>query len=218
LVTMFRAKSISLNSRARTSSCSEIDKTVMVSAILLAAGESKRMGRAKLLLPFDGSTVLVRTIANLLSSKVDEVIVVLGARAQEIKKVLAGLPAKVVFNPDYHQGMSTSLIAGLKQVNSKAQRIIVALADQPLIDKKIYNRLIEESLACDKGIIVPVYQAKIGNPIIFSKKYKTELLGLKGDVGGREIVKQHPDDILEVAVDSGSINMDIDNMDEYQRS
>ena len=187
----------------------------MVSAILLAAGEGKRMGRPKLLMPFGRYTVLEQTIDNLLSSNVDEVVVVLGARAGEIKHVIADRPVKVMINPDYHRGMSTSLIAGLKQVDGKAQKVMVALADQPLIDGETYNRLIEASLGCDKGIVVPTYQTKRGNPVIFSIKYKNELLGLEGDVGGREILKKHPDDIFEVAVDSESVNIDINTLDDY---
>jgi molybdenum cofactor cytidylyltransferase len=187
----------------------------MVSAILLAAGESRRMGRPKLLLAFGDSTILGKTIDNLLRSRVEEVIVVLGAEADAMKQVIADRPVKVVVNPDYHEGMSTSLRAGLKQVDTKAQRVMVALADQPLIEKDTYNTLIEESLCCHKGIIVPAYQKRRGNPAVFSIEYKRELLGLEGDVGGREILKRHPDDTLEVAVDSPSVTMGIDTLDDY---
>lgn len=187
----------------------------MVSVILLAAGESKRMGKPKLLLPFGKGTVLGQTIDNLLSSKVGEVIVVVGYRAQGMIKAIANRPVKVVVNPFYHQGMSTSIVTGLNLVDDKAQWLMIALADQPLINSKTFNRLIKESLGADKGIIIPIYGGKRGNPIIFSTKYKEELLSLKGDVGGRQIIKQHPDDILEVATDSESINIDIDTMGNY---
>ena len=187
----------------------------MVSAILLAAGESKRIGKPKLLLPFGKGTILGQTIDNLLSSKVGEVIVVVGYRAQEMIKAIANRPVKVVVNPFYHQGMSTSIIVGLSLVDGKARRLMVALADQPLINNKVFNRLVEESLGADKGITIPIYRGKRGNPIIFSTKYKEELLSLKGDVGGKQIIKQHPDDILEVAIDSESINIDIDTMGNY---
>ncbi len=187
----------------------------MVSAILLAAGEAKRMGRPKLLMPFGGTTILERTLDNLLNSKVDEVILVLGAEAQQMKGIVARKTVKAVFNPDYRRGMSTSLIAGLKQVDSQAQKVMVALGDQPLIDTGTYDKLIETSLGCDKGIIVPTYQNKRGNPILFSIKYKGELLRLEGDVGGREIIKKYLDDVLEVAVDSEGINIDIDTLDCY---
>lgn len=187
----------------------------MVSAILLAAGESQRMGRPKQLLPFGSSTILGKTIDNLLSSRADEVIVVLGTRAGAMKQVIAGRQVKVVVNPDYRKGMSASLIAGLERVDSKAQWVMVALADQPLIDKDTYNRLIEGTLGCDMGIILPTYRSKRGNPVIFSIKYKDELLGLEGDLGGREILRKHPDDILEVAVGSEGVTIDINNLDDY---
>ena len=187
----------------------------MVSAILLAAGESQRMGRPKQLLPFGSSTILGKTIDSLLSSRADEVIVVLGTRAGAMKQVIAGRQVKVVVNPDYRKGMSASLIAGIEHVDSKARWVMVALADQPLIDKDTYNRLIEGALGCDMGIILPTYRSKRGNPVIFSIKYKDELLGLEGDLGGREILRKHPDDILEVAVGSEGVTIDINNLDDY---
>lgn len=190
--------------------------STFVSVILLAAGESKRMGKPKLLLPLGGGTVLGQTVDNLLSSNADEVIVVLGANTQEMEKAITGKPVKVVFNPDYRQGMSTSLITGLKQVSTRAQRVMVALCDQPFIEKKTYNKLVNESLNSDKGITVPLYKTKRGNPIIFAIGYKEELMQLKGDVGGREILRKHPDDILEVAVDSGSIYINLNTMGDYR--
>ncbi len=194
----------------------KMDKSNFISVILLAAGESKRMGKPKLLLPLGGGTILEKTVDNILSSRVDEVIVVLGAEAQEMEKAITGKPVKVVFNPDYRQGMSTSLIAGLKQVSSQAQRVMVALSDQPLIEKDTYNKLINESLNSNKGITVPLYKTKRGNPIIFAISYKEELLQLKGDIGGREILRRHPDDILEVAIDSGSIYINLNTMGDYR--
>lgn len=187
----------------------------MVSAILLAAGESKRMGKPKQLMPFGRSTILEQTIDNLLNSEVSEVIVVLGYRAEEMIKTVAIKPVKVVINPAYHQGMSTSIVTGLNLVDDGAQAVMLALADQPLVDSKTMNRLIDEFFNHDKGIAIPVYQGRRGHPIIFSIKYKGELLKLKGDIGGRQIIKQHPDDVLEVAVGCESINIDINTQSDY---
>ena len=187
----------------------------MVSAILLAAGESKRLRMPKLLLPFGKSTILERTIDNLLNSRVDEVIVVLGYRAEEMMRKLANRPVKIAINPIYHQGMSTSIVKGLSLVNNRAQAIMVALADQPLINSQTINRLIEESLGYDKGIVIPTYQAERGHPVIFASEYKEELLGLKGDIGGRQTIKQHPNDTLEVIADSKAITMDINTINDY---
>ncbi|UCG54755.1 MAG: nucleotidyltransferase family protein, partial [Dehalococcoidia bacterium] len=119
-------------------------------------------------------------------------------------------------NPQYKQGMSTSLICGLKHVNQQAQRIMVALSDQPLIDTKTYNKLIRESFNSDFGIVVPVYRSKRGNPIIFNISYKDELLQLKGDIGGRELLSRHTDDILEVAVDCEGIHINLNTIDDYK--
>lgn len=194
----------------------KINNSTFVSAILLAAGESKRMGKPKLLLPLGDGTVLGNTVDNLLSSSVDEVIVVLGANARETKRVIAGKAVKIIINPDYRQGMSTSLISGLRQVSHQAQRILVALSDQPLIDSKTYNKLIQKSLDSDSGIVVPTHKSRRGNPIIFNIRYKEELLQLKDDVGGRELLSRHPDDILEVAVDCEGIYINLNTMDDYK--
>lgn len=187
----------------------------MISAIFLAAGESKRMGKPKLLLPFNDSTILEQSVDNLLNSRVDEVIVVVGNRAREMTEKLAKRPVKIVVNPAYREGMSTSIVKGLSMVDRKTLAIMLVLADQPLIDKETINKLIETFLSHDKGIAIPAYQGKRGHPIIFSAKYKEELQELKGDAGGRQIIRGHPDDVLEVAVNSPSINIDIDTTENY---
>ncbi len=183
-----------------------------VSAILLAAGESKRMGKLKQLMPLGNTTIVEQTIDNLLSSGVSEVIVVLGHKAEEVMKKTATRPIKIAVNPIYHQGMGTSIAAGLNLVDSRAQAVMLALGDQPFVDSQTINRLIEEFDSHDKGIAIPTYQGRRGHPLIFSIKYKAQLSGLKGDIGGREIIKEHPEDILEVAVECEGIVIDIDTM------
>jgi len=189
----------------------------MISAILLAAGESKRMGELKQLMPFGQNTTIVeQAIDSLLSSAVSEVIVVVGYRAEEVIKSIVGKPVKIAINPNYRQGMSTSIIAGLNLVDSRAQAVMLTLGDQPLINSQTINRLIEEFHNHNRGITIPTYQGRRGHPIIFAIKYKEKLLELKGDIGGRQIVKDHPDDILEVAVNAGGIITDIDTISDYQ--
>ena len=185
----------------------------MISAILLAAGKASRMGKPKQLMPLGGGTILEQAIDNLLSSAVSEVVVVVGHRAEEVMKVLDARPAKLVINPDYEHGMSTSIIAGLKAVDSQAQAVMLALGDQPLIDSQAIDRLIDEFSHHDKGIAIPTYQGRRGHPIIFAEKYREKLLKLKGDIGGRQIIKDHPEDILEVAVNCKGIIIDIDTVD-----
>lgn len=187
----------------------------MISAILLAAGESKRMGRLKPGLPLGNSTILEQSIDNLVHSRIDELIVVLGYRAQELMEKVAGRQVKTVINPDYEQGMSTSVIAGLHMVDDRAQAVLFALADQPFIDSKIVDKLIDGFSRHSKGIVVPAYRGRRGHPVIFAVRYREELLRLRGDVGGRQIIKDHTDDVLEIPVDSESINVDIDTMSDY---
>lgn len=188
-----------------------------ITCIILSAGESKRMGKPKLPLPLGKGTVLEQTIDNFLNSKVNEVIVVVGDRAKEIRGLISSRPVKVAVNTVYRQGMSTSIAAGLNLASVRTRAIMLALADQPFIDIPTINQLIEAFNAGNKGIIIPVYLGRRGHPVIFAIKYEEELLGLKGDIGGRQIIDRHPDDVLEVAVNCEGINQDIDTYEDYQR-
>jgi len=187
-----------------------------ISAILLAAGASKRFGSPKLLLPLGNSTILEQSVDNLLNSKVTEITVVIGYHAHEARRIIASKPVKIVVNRLYRQGMSTSLRAGLGMVNSHAAAVMIALADLPFIPTATVNTLIEAFKYSNRGIIVPVHNSRRGHPVIFSIKYKEELSQLTGDMGGREIIRRHSDDVLEVAVNSESIYQDIDNLMSYQ--
>jgi len=193
------------------------DGAIFISALLLAAGESKRMGRQKLLLPFGTNTIIEQAIDNLLNSRVDEIIVVLGYRAEELITKIGRNPLKIAVNPHYQQGMSTSIIAGLNLIDNNAKAVMIALADQPSISNKTIDKLIEEFRLHNKGIIIPTYQGNRGHPVIFSIKYKSALLKLTGDVGGRGIIEKHRDDILEIPVDYKDINVDIDTPSDYKR-
>lgn len=187
----------------------------MISAIILAAGKSERMSRLKQLMPWQQSTVLEQTVDNFLGSKANEVIVVVGYRAEEVRRVLAGKPVRWVINPDYEQGMSASIIAGLSLVDDQTQAVMLALGDQPLINSQTISRLIDEFSGCDKGIVIPTYRGRRGHPVIFAMTYKEKILQLKGDIGGRQIIAQHPGDVLEVAVDCEGVCIDIDTVESY---
>jgi molybdenum cofactor cytidylyltransferase len=188
----------------------------MLSAILLAAGESKRMGKPKQLMPLGKNTLLEQAIDNLLDSSVDETIVVLGHKAREISRTIASRPVRIALNPDYRRGMSTSIIAGLKRVDPRSRAVMLTLGDQPLVESDTINQLIEAFNKNNKGIAIPTHQGRRGNPVIFDLKYKPELLKLEGDIGGRGIIKNHPHDVLEVPVDSESVISDIDTREDYQ--
>ena len=181
-----------------------------VSAIILAAGQAKRMGQFKQLIPLGESTILEQTIDNLLGSSASEVIVVLGHRASEVMRRISGRPIKIVVNPLYRKGMGSSIAAGLKFVDNQAEAVMLALGDQPYVDSPTVNRLLKASEKSDKGIVIPTFQGKRGHPLIFSLKYREQLTKIKGDIGGREIIKQHADDTMEVAVKCQGVVIDID--------
>jgi len=190
----------------------------MISAIVLAAGESKRMGQTKQLLEFQGKTILEHVLENLQASRVGEVILVLGHEAERIRQKVPAQKIMVVINPRYEEGMSTSLRKGLMAMDKKAEAFMVVLADQPAISKGILNRLIQsfEQARAEKSIVLPTYRGSRGHPVLFSTKHKKEALGLKGDVGCRQILVDHPEDILEIEVDSDAVLYDIDTPEDYR--
>ncbi len=188
----------------------------MISAVLLAAGESKRMGQPKQLLPLGNKTLVEHALDNLLASRVGEVILVTGNQAENVVKKVGTRPVKVILNPDYRQGMSTSLKQGMTSIDKDAAAVMVVLADQPFIDAALINRLIDEFTRRSKGIIVPVFKGKRGHPIIFAIKYRNELLELQGDAGAKSLLERHPGDVLEVPVASEHIHVDIDDMESYE--
>ncbi|MDO8715419.1 MAG: nucleotidyltransferase family protein [Dehalococcoidales bacterium] len=189
----------------------------MISAILLAAGEAKRMGKPKQLMPLGEKSILEHSLDNLLASRVNEIIVVVGCEAEAVAKKVAARPVRIAVNPDYKQGMSTSLVKGLDLVSDGAKAVMVFLADQPFIGSHVINQLIDDFANHKKGIAVPVYKGKRGHPIIFAIKYGGELSKLTGDAGAKAILKKHPEDVLEVDTGSEDIHRDIDDMKSYER-
>lgn len=188
-----------------------------ISAIVLAAGQSKRMGRAKQLLPFGSGTILESVIMSLAESKVDEIILVLGHRGEEIRESLACRPAKTVINPRYEEGMSSSIICGMNAVDEHADAVMIVLGDQPLISSDVIDKLAQEYRSGEKGIVVPLCKMRRGNPVIFDIKYREKLSALRGDIGGKTIVDSDSGDVLEVDIESDAVIQDIDEKDEYLR-
>jgi molybdenum cofactor cytidylyltransferase len=190
----------------------------MISAIVLAAGESRRMGETKQLLPWHGKTVLGHLLDTLLSSSVDEVILVLGHEAERILEKVATRKIKVVFNPDYQKGMSTSLRRGLMAMDQAAEAFLVVLADQPAITPAIINQLIHSfrRFQPGKSIVAPTFRGRRGHPVLFGRKYREEFWGLTGEVGGREILARHQEDTLVLEMDTDAVLIDLDTPEDYQ--
>jgi molybdenum cofactor cytidylyltransferase len=192
----------------------------MISGILLAAGESKRMeGAFKPLLKWGKRTVIGECIYQLRNSRLAEIFVVLGHRELEVRQSLAGSGVQYAINRNYRNGMLSSIKAGLEMLSPNEDAVLIALVDQPMIKSSLINRLILAFEEGDKGIVLPVYEGKHGHPIIMSTSYVDEIMQLDDDSEGglRELINANRDDWLEVAVEIPGVLEDIDSPADYQR-
>ena len=185
------------------------------SAVVLAAGESKRMGEQKLLLPWGEKTMIEEVIGHLLESKVNEILVVLGADSRRVEKRIRHMPVKITVNPHYKKGMLSSVQWGFEQTGKDVRGILVCLGDQPLIPVFVIDRIIDSYKESKKGIIIPVYKKKRGHPVLINAEYMEEVETLDVNIGLRALMRRHPQDICEVDVDTPAILKDIDNKDDY---
>jgi len=189
----------------------------IISAILLGAGESKRMGVDKLSLPWGRKTVLEQCFETLLQSEVQEIVVVLGIRNKGVKNLFQGRKVRVVVNPHSKRGMSTSIRKGLRAIHPSSSGILIALGDQPSLKTRTINALVRAFDRGEEGIIIPSFQDRKGHPVIFHKRYRKELLNLRGDVGGRTIVERHPEDVKVVPIKSEGVVKDVDTWQDYEK-
>ena len=189
----------------------------MISAIVLAAGESRRMGQIKQLLDWGGKPLLGHVLDSLRSSSVDEIILVLGYEAERILERVATPQVQMVLNPDYRSGMLSSLKQGLKAIQPQAEAFLIVLADQPEIPPRLIHRLIDEfrSVRPAKSIVIPSYQGRRGHPALFGAKYRAEILQLSGETGARQILARHPDEILTLEMDHDAVVIDVDTEEDY---
>ncbi|MBT5187587.1 MAG: nucleotidyltransferase family protein [Kordiimonadaceae bacterium] len=187
-----------------------------ITAIVLAAGQSSRMGdQNKLLLSFNDQSMVSHVIDQLASSKAAEIIVITGNEADSVKK---SIPQKVTFihNPDYADGLSTSVRSGIDALSNDVDGVMICLGDMPYITAENYNMLI--AVFEDGKIIAPVTNDKIGNPLIFSSQYFEDFLNLEGDKGARALLKKYPENILKVDLNTEAIFQDIDTPEAYNEA
>ena len=194
-----------------------------ITAIILAAGLSKRLGRNKLLLPLGGETVLRKTAKAVLESAVSEVILVTGHEEAEVIQAVEGLDVRLAHNPRYAEGQSTSMIAGIEAAHEEADAYLFVLGDQPLLTPGIVNDLISlyEASRPDALVAAPVFQGRRGNPALFSASLRDELLRTSGDAGGRGIIQrletESPGKIVFLELPNDDIFLDIDTEEDYER-
>jgi len=194
----------------------------MIIAVILSAGESSRMGRPKALLPIDGVRFIERIVATLKSTRVDEIITVLGHNAEEMRQKVSDLPVKIVVNQDYKQGQLSSLIAAIRCIESgenhhRVDAILVHLVDHPYINVDLVNLMIDRFYETKPLIVVPRYRRRRGHPVIFSRALFAELLAAPLDQGAKTVVHAHRDQTLEIDTDDAGVTVDIDTPEEYRK-
>jgi len=186
-----------------------------IGAVVLAAGRSTRMGGPNKLLAEVGGRPLVRIAAEeALASRARPVVVVTGHQRAEVEATLAGLPVTFAHNPDYAEGLSTSLRAGIAALPAEADGAIVLLGDMPQVDAALIDRLIA-AFDPEKGafVVVPTIAGKRGNPVVWSRRFFPDLSGLGGDVGARHLIATYPEAVIEVPVTGRAAFVDVDTPD-----
>jgi molybdenum cofactor cytidylyltransferase len=183
-----------------------------IGALLLAAGQSRRMGGPnKLLAEIDGIPMVARVAQRLLASRARPIIAVLGNQSEAVDAALGKLPVERVHNPDFAAGLSTSLKRGIAALPDDLEGAIVCLGDMPLISGRHLDRLMAAFNPLEgRPIIVPTRRGKRGNPVLWSKRFFTEMAGLAGDVGAKHLIGEHAELVAEVEMDDDAVLVDID--------
>jgi molybdenum cofactor cytidylyltransferase len=183
-----------------------------IAALLLAAGQSTRMGgENKLLAEIDGRPMIARTAQRLLASRARPIVTVLGNAAEEVDRALGKLPIERVHNPDFAQGLSTSLKRGLAALPEDIDGVLVCLGDMPLVAGRDLDRLIAAFNPLEgRAICVPVRRGKRGNPVLFARQFFPEVMKVAGDVGAKHLIGEHAELVVEVEMESDNVLVDID--------
>jgi molybdenum cofactor cytidylyltransferase len=190
----------------------------MVAALILAAGESRRMGSPKPLLPFGGSTFLGHLIEQFRASRADPVVVVLGHEAERIRCEVAMGDARSVINMEYREGMLSSIRAGLEALAGEGvEGVLVCPVDHPKVDSALIDRLIERFEETGRPVVLPVHKGRRGHPVLFARSVFDELMAAPDLVGARQVVWDHADEVLEVETEQSGADVDVDTPEEYRK-
>jgi molybdenum cofactor cytidylyltransferase len=195
----------------------------MVSGIILAAGSSQRMGSPKALLKIGEKTFLEHIVEQLHSARILDLVLVLGAHAEEIQPTLSWFNGKIVINERWQEGQLTSIIAGLDAlnlVNPEPEEIhgaMICPVDHPLLSQAILVELLQGFWRSHKPIILPTYEGKRGHPVIFRRDLFDEIRKAPAELGARAVVRNHPEDVSEVAMQEPGVITNIDTLEDYKK-
>lgn len=185
-----------------------------VGAVVLAAGGSRRLGRAKQLVRLEGRTLLDRAITVAVESGTEPVVVVLGAEAGVIHSALRSYPDRVrfVMNERWAEGMGTSIARGVQallEIDPEAEAVLILVCDQPALDATLLRRYLEITAAEPTKILLADYGSDRGPPVLFPRIHFDELLSLRGDTGAREVHRRHADAVRTVPFREGALDIDV---------
>lgn len=186
-------------------------------AIILAAGESKRMGTSKMLLPVNGSTMLGCSINNILSSGINDVMVVVSPESEKIISEIEKFSVNFCINARFREGMLSSVICGLDNLPAEHGSLLIHPGDQPLVRPETIRRLLETKDKSRFGIIVPFCCGKRGHPVIIDEKYSDYIRQLDTGKGLRSLLFKYPEDVIEVETDDSGVLKDFNTYDQYIR-
>ncbi len=189
--------------------------TPHITAIVLAAGESNRMKEQKLLLTYRDKPMIRTIIDTIAQSKIEEMVVVLGADRDKIEQVLSDSAVTICINEDYKNGMLSSIQTGLKYLPDHSDACMIFLGDQPMITPEIINAIIDAYSKTQKGIVLPVFEKRRGHPVLINRKYRSHIDSIDPKVGLRDLIWKFPDDIAEVFMEDEGIIRDIDTREDY---
>ncbi len=196
----------------------EAQKAPIIAAVILAAGKSTRMGQNKMLADFRGRPLIRVTVETVLKSTASPVLIVTGNQADEVRVALDGLDILVADNPDYAQGLSTSLRAGLAALPADVAGAVICLGDMPLVEPAVIDRLIAAFNPTEgRTICAPTYDGKLGNPVLWGREFFAEMSRLSGDRGARSLLDAHVEQLVEIPVADESILTDVDTPDVLER-
>ena len=188
----------------------------MISAIILAAGSSNRMKLGnKLLLKKNNTTIIQKTFQNIKSSKVNEIIIVLGKDPEIFKKEIKDKNITFTINQNYHTGMSSSIKKGLEKIDQRSIATLICLGDMPLIKTSTYNKIIDTFYKNKEKNIIPYFENKKGNPVLFNKFFFKKLKMVEGDNGAKFFIKKNFESFLKLEVIDQGVIKDIDNDEQY---
>ncbi len=199
----------------RAGLAAETPRAPRVTALVLAAGRSSRMGPTnKLLAEVNGAPLVARAVEAALASQAANVIVVTGHQGESVARALSERPVTFVHNPAFAEGLSSSLRAGLAAVPSESDAVVVCLGDMPRVSSAVIDRLIAAYSPLEgRAICVPTTHGKQGNPVLWDRAFFTEMAALTGDAGAKRLIGQHADRLCEVPVDDAGVLYDVDTPD-----